>query len=93
MPRKLPDIVTPWIDPDEAPELGAHYFETAAVGVGDTVLRDATDTMARRGRPRSDDPKQLVSLRLDRIVLERLRAQGPGWQSRVNELLRKEVGV
>ena len=93
MPRKLPDIATPWIDPDEAPELDDHYFETAAMGIGDVVLREATDTMARRGRPKSDDPKQLVSLRLDRIVLDRLRAQGPGWQSRVNALLRKEVGV
>ena len=93
MPRKLPATATPWIDPDEAPELDDHYFETAAIGIGDTVLRAATDTMARRGRPKSDDPKQLVSLRLDRIVLDRLRAQGPGWQSRVNELLRREVGV
>ena len=93
MQRKLPNIATPWIDPDEAPELDVHFFETAEIGVGDTVIREATDTMARRGRPKSDDPKQLVSLRLDRIVLDRLRAQGPGWQSRVNELLRKEVGV
>ena len=93
MPRKLPDTAMPWIDPDEAPELDAHYFETAEIGIGDRVLREATDTMARRGRPKSNDPKQLVSLRLDRVVLDRLRAQGPGWQSRVNELLRREVGV
>jgi len=93
MPRKSPDIATPWIDPDDAPELDEHYFATAGIGIGDQVLRQATDTMARRGRPKSDDPKQLVSIRLDRIVLDRLRAQGPGWQSRVNELLRKEVGV
>ena len=32
--------------------------------------------------------KQMISLRLDRDVLERLRASGPGWQSRVNEALR-----
>jgi uncharacterized protein (DUF4415 family) len=93
MPRKQPDTKMPWIDPDDAPELDAHFFETAKISRGDTVLREATATYAGRGRPKSDDPKQLVSLRLDRIVLEKLRAQGPGWQSRVNDLLRKAVGV
>ena len=93
MPRKSPDIKPPWIDPDDAPELDDHYFATAQISIGDKVLREATDTFARRGRPPLDDPKQLVSLRLDRIVLERLRAQGPGWQSRVNAVLRREVGV
>lgn len=93
MPEKPPITKKPWIDPDDAPELDEHFFATGQISIGDKVLREATDTMARRGRPISDDPKQLVSIRLDRIVLERLRAQGPGWQSRVNELLRKEVGV
>lgn len=93
MPRKAPATETPWIDPDEAPELDDHYFATAQISIGDVVLREAIATFTQRGRPKSDDPKQLVSLRLDRIVLDRLRAQGPGWQSRVNELLRREVGV
>ena len=88
-----PNTETPWIDPDDAPELDEHFFATARISRGDVVLREATDTFARRGRPPLDDPKQLVSLRLDRIVLERLRAQGPGWQSRVNAVLRREVGV
>lgn len=33
--------------------------------------------------------KVAISIRLDRDVLERLRASGPNWQSRVNELLRR----
>ena len=33
--------------------------------------------------------KKLVSLRLDPDVLEKLRASGPGWQSRANAVLRK----
>ena len=32
--------------------------------------------------------KQLVSLRIDRDVLERFKASGPGWQSRMNAALR-----
>ena len=40
------------------------------------------------GRPRGSD-KQQVSLRLDRDVIERFRAGGPGWQTRINEALRR----
>jgi uncharacterized protein (DUF4415 family) len=44
-----------------------------------------------RGRPKGSvtSGKSLVSLRLDNDVLERFRASGPGWQSRINETLRK----
>ena len=41
-----------------------------------------------RGRPAGSN-KQLVSLRIDRDTLERFRASGPGWQSRINEVLRR----
>jgi uncharacterized protein (DUF4415 family) len=44
----------------------------------------------RRGEQKSPTKEQ-VSIRLDRDVLERLRATGPGWQSRVNAILRKAV--
>ena len=43
------------------------------------------------GRPRSANPKVPVSIRLDQDVLAKLKASGPGWQSRVNEMLRREV--
>jgi len=48
-----------------------------------------------RGRPKGSatSEKSLVSLRLDNDVLERFRASGPGWQRRVNEILRKAAGV
>lgn len=48
---------------------------------------------AKRGRPPKDAPKALVTIRLDPEVLERLRASGPGWQSRINDTLRKVVGL
>ncbi len=35
--------------------------------------------------------KVLVSLRLERDVVEKLRASGRGWQSRANDMLRKAV--
>jgi uncharacterized protein (DUF4415 family) len=42
-----------------------------------------------RGRPKSASPKQQVTLRIDRDVLEKFRATGEGWQSRINAALRK----
>ena len=46
----------------------------------------------RAGRPvgtTKDDAKVPVKLRLDPDVLAALRATGPGWQTRVNDKLRK----
>jgi uncharacterized protein (DUF4415 family) len=37
--------------------------------------------------------KELVSLRLDRDVLEHFQDEGPGWQERINEALRKVAGL
>jgi len=50
--------------------------------------------LARRGRPPgsvSATTKQAVKLRLDPDVLAALRDSGPGWQTRVNSILRQAV--
>ncbi len=44
----------------------------------------------RRGPPRGGT-KELISLRLDRDLVDRLRCTGPGWQGRINETLRKLI--
>ena len=36
--------------------------------------------------------KELVSLRIDRDVLDFFQADGPGWQERVNAALRRAAG-
>jgi uncharacterized protein (DUF4415 family) len=36
--------------------------------------------------------KELVSLRIDQDVLEHFREDGPGWQDRINDALRKAAG-
>ena len=41
------------------------------------------------GRPMLENPKKLVSLRLDTGVLEKFKATGKGWQSRMNEVLKQ----
>jgi uncharacterized protein (DUF4415 family) len=67
------------------PELDDAWFEEADAFVGTRLVR--------RGRPRSSNPKQPVSLRLDSDVLEWFRNQGSGWQTRINDELRKVAGL
>lgn len=40
-------------------------------------------------KPSVPNAKELVSLRIDRDILDRFQADGPGWQDRINEALRK----
>ena len=54
---------------------------------GDTFIRRG------RGRPKSAAAKEQISVRLDPDVVAKLRAAGPGWQSRINELLRGVLGL
>jgi len=54
-------------------------------------VTDAQDRARRAGRPKLDDPKSHMNMRIDTPVLNRLRASGKGWQTRVNALLREAV--
>jgi len=78
------DTESKWVDPDDAPELDDDWFDRAEIRIGDKVIR--------RGRP-PGSTKRLVSLRLDKAVLDAFRAGGPGWQSRINQALRKAAGL
>ncbi len=42
--------------------------------------------------PALPNAKELVSLRIDRDVLDHFQEAGPGWQDRINEALRKAAG-
>ncbi len=56
-------------------------------------LPELTDEMLARakvnkgGRPVSPNPRKLISLRLPADVIERWKATGPGWQTRMAERL------
>jgi uncharacterized protein (DUF4415 family) len=43
------------------------------------------------GRPRIENPKEAVKLRIDADVLAKFRESGPGWQTRINGILRAAV--
>lgn len=47
----------------------------------------ARGTVNKGGRPRSENPKRLISIRLTEDVIQRWRATGPGWQTRMAEKL------
>lgn len=58
-------------------------------------LPELTEEMLARakinkgGRPYSPNPRKLISLRLQANVIERWKATGPGWQTRMAERLSK----
>jgi uncharacterized protein (DUF4415 family) len=47
--------------------------------------------VVRRGRPPKPDRKQTTTPRLDVDVIEHFRKGGPGWQTRINNTLRRAV--
>lgn len=79
-------------DPD-APE--ATDKQLAQARPFSEVFPALADTMRRNvgGRPKADNPKVAVSLRLDQEVVARFKATGPGWQTRMNDALRDAAGL
>jgi uncharacterized protein (DUF4415 family) len=68
---------------DEVPELTDEMAERADLYHGNMLIR--------RGRPKSDDPKQLITLRLDAAVLRWFQQSGPGYQSRIGAALKSHM--
>jgi uncharacterized protein (DUF4415 family) len=68
---------------DEIPELTDEFFARADLYHGGKLIQ--------RGRPKSDDPKQLVSLRLDAEVLRWFKSTGPGYQARMGAVLKQHM--
>jgi uncharacterized protein (DUF4415 family) len=60
---------------EELPELTEEALARAVVNKG--------------GRPRSANPRKLISIRLPADVIARWKATGPGWQTRMAEKLSK----
>lgn len=79
--KKLDVYVLGPKDYEEIPELTDEGFRTATLHLGGVAVP--------RGRPKSRDPKQPVSLRLDPDVVAHFRRSGRGWQSRINAALRE----
>ncbi len=57
---------------------------------GATPHKGVAELRAKRGRPAkaAEDRKEQIALRVDKDVLEWYRAQGTGWQTRMNAVLK-----
>jgi uncharacterized protein (DUF4415 family) len=84
-----------WVDPDDAPEWTKDQWDRAEIAIGGKVIRPASGTLTKPGRPKSAAPKKSVHLRLSPDVLAHFRATGKGWQTRIDDALRKaaKLGV
>ena len=77
------DSDAPEVTPEQAAK--AKPFAEAFPALAETMRKNVG------GRPRSASPKVPVSIRLDQDVIAKFKATGPGWQSRINEVLRKSA--
>ncbi len=75
-------------DPDNPPltHRDASRLRPAMEVIPDILER----TRGQRG-PQKAPTREAVTLRLDRAVLAHFRAGGPGWQTRINDALKKLV--
>lgn len=86
MPKLKPDTILPTDEED-------HVITAAAMADEDAQPMsdgewEAIRPMLRGGRPRKVRPKEQIALRVDADVLAWYRAQGAGWQSRMNAVLK-----
>lgn len=99
MSENKPNSGTSLLDPaDDAPEWTDEMFDIAEFSVSGKVIRPASGYLGPNGVVRGRPPvrgqaKRQVTLRLDPDVIEKFREGGPGWQGRMNEALRKAVGL
>lgn len=70
---------------DEVPELTDEWFAKGQLlEAGKPVRRD---------RPPAERTKLSTTLRLDADVVAHFKAQGAGWQTRINDALRRAAGL
>ena len=88
MPKstKRPAVAMPTVTQDKAITKAAKA-DPDAQPLTNRQLEAMVPIQAQRGRPRSVNKKQLVSIRYSAEVLEYFRSTGEGWQSRMDLVL------
>lgn len=85
------------IGPDPAIERPAELDDETKAKPFREVFPDLTENIdkeiARRGRPKAETTKTPVTIRLDPDIVDHYKARGKGWQSRMNDDLRKLAGL
>lgn len=92
MPKvsKRQDIAMPSVRQDRAINAAARA-DPDARPLTPKQLKAMVPLRGLRGRPKSANPKQLVSVRYSAEVLEYFKSTGDGWQSRMDGVLREYV--
>lgn len=63
-------------------------------GLADLIGEEAANGIAKaakRGRPKVEHPKVNATLRLSQDVLDAYKNSGPGWQVKIDNLLREHM--
>jgi uncharacterized protein (DUF4415 family) len=68
---------------DDLPEITAEWLAGAEMYDGKKLVR--------RGRPPLENPRKLLSLRLQPQVIAKWKASGPGWQTRMAKVLEQSA--
>lgn len=87
---KRPTVVMPSTKEDKR-IVAAAKADPDAQPLTPKQLKAMVPLRALRGRPKSANPKQLVSVRYSAEVLEYFKSTGEGWQSRMDGVLRQYV--
>jgi uncharacterized protein (DUF4415 family) len=69
---------------DTAPEFDELPFEGKRIGRGFASFKEYIN---RNGRPRTEDPKVSISIRIPLSKAAKLRDTGPGWQTRTSNFV------
>jgi len=73
------------------------YRPTDTLSVAEAVFKPATPAAAEpvRAQRKGDVPvsKEPVSIKLDSDLLAHFQEDGPGWQGRINDALRRASGL
>ncbi len=71
------------LEREDAPEITDEWITGADLFQGKKLVR--------RGRPKLENPRKLLSLRLPPEVIAKWKATGPGWQTRMAQVLERST--
>jgi uncharacterized protein (DUF4415 family) len=87
-----PADVPPLVDDDgEVRELTAEDFARFRPSAEFPELASAFERARGQRGPQKSPVKERIGLRLDAEVVAHFRATGPGWQSRINDILAEHI--
>lgn len=100
MPKLKPTDIEPGPEEDAAIRAGIAVDPDAWELTGDDFARmkpaseltpHIVERAARRRGPQKAPTKERITIRLDADIAAHFRATGPGWQTRLNDILRQAI--